>query len=44
MNTILRIFYTFVFGLEQSFPRHTKKEEALCLSRIWKPEKLSNSV
>ena len=21
-----------------------EKEEALCLSRIWKPEKLSNSV
>ena len=25
-------FSTFVFGLRKLFPRHTKKEEALCLS------------
>ena len=27
-----------------SFQDILEKEEALCLSRIWKPEKLSNSV
>lgn len=35
---------TFAFGLSNSFQDILEKEEALCLSRIWKPEKLSNSV